>query len=629
MCSAIAHVPCNSKANPSIKMLLSRFFLSFQSILHRGCPHDVFIFLYLVLLDCHGTQSLPVLEIYLIKGLLLKHDYLAFKRRYWTKFVYHNQQAKLRFTACHVYFSICWHYNSLKKILLYRKGNTHQGYIVPRASKMLHPAHLCCTNVPGYAAPCGRFRGGGQRVSLFPYALLKDYTVYEGCSIDRGESSRYRFVDHVDNITLLQYASEGYVHTTLPLSQLLGLLPKAQAQKVARVHNLHVSARSTSGALAALATDHHCPQCTTYTSVFSAEPSKAKLSNAWLRNHRHKKQQTQPLNLEEFPPEPFDHSLRDKIISSACKKMLPASFEEGGCAVCGELKPSHELSRLKNIKNQLHVLRAAGVTRVERKETGDSIREFTGPVLDYSCSRVCNDCRACLRRGRVPCLALANGLWLGSVPTELKSLWFVEKMLIARVQHTCANVKVASGMQKMKANIVAFELPTPKVYNMLPPPRQDMDDVLAVLFTGPCKPTPEDFKHTPLLVCHNYVIRALEWLKLNHADYADIEISHSNINEYSEDSPSVTIEYRVAESNKVPEGTSVFDTAEEDGTEEGECPYTVHGLLGEDLDTMLSNQIKATALRHLNSGGKMLAVGHAGKPETIYNNPQLYSQMFP
>lgn len=45
------------------------------------------------------------------------------------------------------------------------------------------------------------------------------------------------------------------------------------------------------------------------------------------------------------------------------------------------------------------------------------------------------------------------------------------------------------GMQKMKANVIAFESPVAKVYHELPPPREDLDDILAILFTGPCKPT--------------------------------------------------------------------------------------------------------------------------------------------
>ena len=169
----------------------------------------------------------------------------------------------------------------------------------------------------------------------------------------------------------------------------------------------------------------------------------------------------------------------------------------------------------------------------------------------------------------------------------------------------------------MKANIIAFESPIPKIYNILPPPQDDMDDVLAILFTGPCKPTPEDLNRTPFLVHRNYVAKALEWLKLNHSDYADIEISLKNFSEYDENSPPVSIEYCKSNTNKVAEGTSVFDSEVEDGTEEGESSFSVHGLTGKALDTMTTNAIKAHALCHLNSGGKLLAVGHSNKFESM------------
>ncbi|KDR71676.1 hypothetical protein GALMADRAFT_74671, partial [Galerina marginata CBS 339.88] len=166
-----------------------------------------------------------------------------------------------------------------------------------------------------------------------------------------------------------------------------------------------------------------------------------------------------------FPPDPLDNNLAHKILTSACTRILPKNIEEAGCAVCGELKPLRNMSRLKNIKNQLHVLTASGVTRIERKDNTSSAREYAGPVLDYSCRHVCENCRGTIRKGKVPRLALANGLWLGKVPEELKSLRFVEKLLIAKVRHTCSYVKVASGMRKMKANIVAFESPIPKIYD--------------------------------------------------------------------------------------------------------------------------------------------------------------------
>ncbi len=56
--------------------------------------------------------------------------------------------------------------------------------------------------------------------------------------------------------------------------------------------------------------------------------------------------------------------------------------------------------------------------------------------------------------------------------------------------------------------------------------------------------------------------------------------------------------------------------------------FTVHGLTGEACNSMTPNAIKALALKHLNSDGKVLAVGHSDHLESIWNNPQLYPQMF-
>ena len=73
----------------------------------------------------------------------------------------------------------------------------------------------------------------------------------------------------------------------------------------------------------------------------------------------------------------------------------------------------------------------------------------------------------------------------------------------------------------------------------------------------------------------------------------------------------------------------MFDQTEEEGTEQGDCAFTVHGLTGELLQTMSLNVLKVLALCHFNSNRKMLAVGHSNKPQSMWNNPQLYPQMFP
>ena len=229
----------------------------------------------------------------------------------------------------------------------------------------------------------------------------------------------------------------------------------------------------------------------------------------------------------------------------------------------------------------------------------------------------------------MPTLALANGLWIGEIPDELQDLTYAEQLLIARVRHNRCIVKVSSGMYKMCANAISFSNPMPKVYNVLPPSIEEMDEVLAFIYTGPCKPTKADFKRTPMLVRHLKVAKALYWLKLNHIDYYDCEISEKNLASYPEDGPPVVVDYYPSSSNKNPESTSVNDIDEEDGTSEGPCSFMVHGLTGEEFSTKTMKTIKTIALQHLTSEKKILAIGHSEMPESIYANPQLFPSMLP
>ena len=195
-------------------------------------------------------------------------------------------------------------------------------------------------------------------------------------------------------------------------------------------------------------------------------------------------------------------------------------------------------------------------------------------------------------------------------------------------------VKVhVSGMSKMKANVVSHSLPMPKIYSALPPPREELDDVLAFLYIGPNAPTTKEFARTPMLVRRNKVAKALEWLKLNHSDYADIDISYENLAQYPEDEPPVIVNYSHSmASNSDPESTAVNNTEDNEGTDTGDCPFIVHGLTGANLDNLSKlrpYKITARAVDHFKSGGKALGIGQGENPESLYDNPQLYPQMFP
>jgi hypothetical protein len=174
----------------------------------------------------------------------------------------------------------------------------------------------------------------------------------------------------------------------------------------------------------------------------------------------------------------------------------------------------------------------------------------------------------------------------------------------------------------MCANAISFSNPMPKIYNVLPPPIEELDEVLAFIYTGPCKPTKADFKQTPMLVRHLKVSKALCWLKLNHVHYYDCEISEKNLASYPEDGPPVIVNYYlyISSSNENPESTSVNDMDEEDGTSKGPWSFVVHGLTGEEFSTKTTKTIKSIALQHLTWwSGPLLGMACTSQPLFLFN----------
>jgi len=90
------------------------------------------------------------------------------------------------------------------------------------------------------------------------------------------------------------------------------------------------------------------------------------------------------------------------IACEFCSNSSPEKMEEAGCAVCGQLTPSTKLTRLKSVKQYLRVLQAQGVTRVERMKSSKLIQEYKGPVLDYKCDHICDNCWKQVQKGQVP-----------------------------------------------------------------------------------------------------------------------------------------------------------------------------------------------------------------------------------
>lgn len=159
----------------------------------------------------------------------------------------------------------------------------------------------------------------------------------------------------------------------------------------------------------------------------------------------------------------------------------------------------------------------------------------------------------------LPPRSLANGLWLGEVPSELRKLNFIEKLLVARYRHNYFVVSVNKGQCKLHANAIVFAQPTGKMYSVLPPPCSELNTCLAILFTGPNAPTSEELNHTPLFVRHHVVIAALKWLMEHNPEYADVVILEANLVQYSQSEVPVSIIHRRTEGDSGGDSLGVYE----------------------------------------------------------------------
>ncbi|KAJ7143401.1 hypothetical protein C8R43DRAFT_840326, partial [Mycena crocata] len=159
-----------------------------------------------------------------------------------------------------------------------------------------------------------------------------------------------------------------------------------------------------------------------------------------------------------------------------------------------------------------------------------------------------------------------------------------------------------------------------------------MNENLAFVFTGSAPPTPEEFDQTPMLVRRSKVVAALEWLKLNHESYSELEISTENLETYKERDIPVVIDFRRTDKTKNESvAISALAVNEEDterGTSSGECTFSVHGLTGPEYAAASMSTIKAVALQHLMNKGDMLGIGRAPDPASMYNHEHAYPGMF-
>ncbi|KAJ7277999.1 hypothetical protein C8J57DRAFT_1222769 [Mycena rebaudengoi] len=232
--------------------------------------------------------------------------------------------------------------------------------------------------------------------------------------------------------------------TNVLLGTLILSLNLKQLKPVATVHGIAFVSQISSTKLLHVLADHDCTGCPeTFTVLAPSERT-----GQQLRKHRvaiNAKHRSKPwesrlkaaklsaiagkIKARVFSSSVIDseseRTVEERIVRQACADVIPDKFVEAGCCVGGQLT-------LLTADVDLNILHEDGVTRAERSAVDEPIVGLSGPVIDDTCDSVCKECTKAMHAGKRPLKSLANRLWIGRVPWQLKDLSFAERMLIAR-----------------------------------------------------------------------------------------------------------------------------------------------------------------------------------------------------
>ena len=151
-------------------------------------------------------------------------------------------------------------------------------------------------------------------------------------------------------------------------------------------------------------------------------------------------------------------------------------------------------------------------------------------------AQVCGSCRAELAKERSlpPKFSLANNLWIGRTPWELKKLTFPEQLLISHIYPRVFVFKLypksggqgreAGTLQRgMRGNVSSYDLNIDAAAAMvegklMPRPLAILPSLISITYIGVGK-LPKNWLHSTFRVRREAVASALAWLKENNQKY--------------------------------------------------------------------------------------------------------------
>lgn len=223
------------------------------------------------------------------------------------------------------------------------------------------------------------------------------------------------------------------VAVSLPLANFCSRVRYDDAKEAVRAHLIPFShaSRSKTGLLA-LANAHVCqPHCEDVVYVFTSAGAKYSVfhgTSAGTTSHPPLTSGTGYVPDAVFPPVPLAIDATVDIIRDWCDSVSEHALREGPCAVCASLSRESDME-LVSVDDKIFGHLCPTDSDVSDLELKVGLQPLPANALllrvaiqrrgRKAFAQCCPRCLKSLRRGDMPVLSLANGLWVGDVPPEL------------------------------------------------------------------------------------------------------------------------------------------------------------------------------------------------------------------
>jgi len=347
--------------------------------------------------------------------------------------------------------------------------------------------------------------------------------------------------------------------------------------------------------------------------------------------------------------------LKEKLIKDFRNMTSSATLSTFTCSCCARELSLKERQRKAHTEIDIDILSAPDVHWSDSDATPPPTPFSTGPLanklLDVNGVTkadsgtyyldICTSCLRSLRKNSMPKHSLANRLYLGPIPDELRDLTMVEECMIARarakswivkLQETDTESTSQPSQRGLKGHTIIYPQQPEKLATVLPPPIDEALTFICIVFVGSTALTADWLrtKAKPLVVRREKIYKALVWLKQNNPLYKDVGIEEENLRSLPDED---VLPYHI---EHIPRDDAQ-DTliSRYDNLPDLEKPSSdqthFESVVVSDIDAHTPPaELTAAAIHHVKTKGRrFIQIGHGSGPMNEFFNVNLFPMLYP